>query len=290
MVASALLALVAAFLFALASVLQQKAASSVPDSEGLKAGLVTRLVRQPVWLLGLTSAGVGFAVQAVALALGSLIVVQPLLVTMLLFALPLGAKLSGRKLAASDWRWAIALVAGLAIFLLVGDPTDGLDRAQGSHWIVALAVVYPIVVVLVGAASRRRGPTRALMLGASAGILYGTTDALTKTVVRGLDDGVLAVLGNWEIWVLIVTISGAAFFQQSAYQSGGIAASVPAITGLEPVTGILLGIIIYDERFQAEGILEWSIMLIGATLAVVGALALARSAGRDEAVHAPTAT
>lgn len=287
MVASALLALLAAFLFALASVLQQKAASSVPDSVGLKAGLVTRLVRQPLWLLGLTAAGVGFAVQAVALALGSLIVVQPLLVTMLLFALPLGAKLSGRRLATSDWRWAIALVAGLAIVLLVGDPTDGLDRAQGSHWIVALAVVYPLVIVLVGAASRRRGASRALLLGASAGILYGTTDALTKTVVRSLDDGLVAVLGNWEIWVLIVTICGAAFFQQSAYQSGGIAASVPAVTGLEPITGILLGILIYEERFQAEGVLEWGLMALGATLAVLGALALARSAGRDEAAHAP---
>lgn len=289
MVLAAVLAVLAAFLFALASAIQQHAASSVPDEDALKAALVVRLVKQPMWLLGIAIDIAGFGVQAVALAVGSLIVVQPLLVTMVLFALPLGARFSGKKMLRSDWKWAICLVAGLAVFLIVGDPTVGLEQAPGRRWIVALVVIYPVVVTLVLAATRRKGAIRAFQLGAAAGILYGTTDALTKTVVRGLDDGLLDVAMNWELWLLAVTISGAAFFQQSAYQAGGLAASVPAVTGLEPVTGIVLGIIVYEERFQAEGILEWSIMLAGAALAASSALALARSSGRlDESSEPAT--
>lgn len=282
MLPAALLALVAAFFFALASVLQQRAASEVPDEDALKAGLMTRLLRQPLWLLGVGSAALAYVVQAVALGIGSLIVVQPLLVTMLLFALPLGARFAGRRLAPTDWAWAILLTTGLAGFLLVGDPTQGVDRAEPARWAVALVVLYPIVAVLVGSATVRRGATRALLLGSAAGILFGTSDGLTKAVVRGLDEGIGPTLRNWELLALVVSITTGFFFQQSAYQAGGLRASLPAITGLEPITGILLGVFVYHERFRVESLPGRVVLALTAIAAVSGALALARSAGRQE--------
>ena len=76
-------------------------------------------------------------VQAAALGFGSLLLVQPLLVTTLLFALPLGAAWAGRTLARSDRVWA----ALLAVFVVSGNPTDGVDRAPVRDWLPAGAVL-----------------------------------------------------------------------------------------------------------------------------------------------------
>jgi drug/metabolite transporter (DMT)-like permease len=287
---AATLALVAAFLFALASVLQQRAASSVPDTDALKARFVTRLLRQPMWLAGFGLDAVGYFTQAVALAFGTLIIVQPLLVTMLLFALPLGARFAGRRLARDDWRWAIVLTVGIATFLVVGDPSAGLDRGNGARWFVVLVVLYPIVAALVGAGAARRGAARALLLGAAAGTCYGITDALTKSVVRGIDDGIGAVLDNWETWALIVTIMAGAYLQQSAYQAGGLPASLPAVTGLEPVVGIVLGVVVYQERFRVQSAIGWLLLIGSAVAAIVAALNLARRAGEQETTASPAAS
>ncbi len=110
--------------------MQQRAASEVPDEESLGLGLVTRLVRQPIWLIGTGADTLGYVAQAVALALASLVLVQPLLATSLLFALPLGAWWAKRRLRRSDAAWALALTVGLAVFLIAGEPTDGVDRAD----------------------------------------------------------------------------------------------------------------------------------------------------------------
>jgi drug/metabolite transporter (DMT)-like permease len=289
MLVAAVLALIAAFLFAMASVLQQRAAATVPDEDALKASLVTRLLKQPIWLAGFGLDAAGYLTQAVALAFGTLIIVQPLLVTMLLFALPLSARFAGRRLARTDWLWAGLLTAGLGAFLIIGDPTAGLDRGNTARWLVMLVVLYPIVGALVASAAARRGATRALLLGAAAGLCYGITDALTKSVVRGFDDGIGGVLDNWETWLLVITIISGAFLQQSAYQAGGLRASLPAITGLEPVVGILLGIVVYEESFRVHSLIGWVLLVLSAAVAVVAALALARRAGeQEESVPAAT--
>ena len=94
----ALLALAAALLFALGTVLQQKAASTSPRRRRAPgAGLLLRMARRPVWLAGIAADAFGFVAQAVALTIGRLAVVQPLLVTSVVFALPLGARLTGQR-------------------------------------------------------------------------------------------------------------------------------------------------------------------------------------------------
>jgi len=84
-----LLALVAAFLFAVAATLQQKGALTLgvsPDSMRSLAGLV----RSRWWLVGTGALLCGYVVQTIALDHGRLAIIQPLLVTTVVFALPLG--------------------------------------------------------------------------------------------------------------------------------------------------------------------------------------------------------
>lgn len=158
---SVLCALLAALLFACASVAQQRAASAVPEGEAL----VASLIRSPRWWAGLIGDGGGYVMQAVALSLGSVLVVQPLIVTSLLFALPLSAKFSGIRITRSAWSLAIMLAISLAIFLVVGDPTEGDSNAPWSDWAVPLTITVAVAVAAtVGGLSKLDGGWRALLL------------------------------------------------------------------------------------------------------------------------------
>src|SRR3954447_495663 len=98
------LALAAAALFAVAAAAQQRSAAAVPDDRGPQ--LVLTLVRRPLWWVGTLADVGGYVAQAAPLGLGSLLLVQPLLVTGLLFALPLGARWAGRSLGRAELVWS----------------------------------------------------------------------------------------------------------------------------------------------------------------------------------------
>jgi drug/metabolite transporter (DMT)-like permease len=275
-VLAVVIALVAALLFAVAFVMQQRAAAEVPDEESLGVGLVTRLIRQPIWLIGTASDVLGYAAQAVALALASLVLVQPLLAASLLFALPLGAWWAKRRLRRSDAAWALALTVGLAVFLIAGEPTDGVDRADVTDWLIAGAVIVPVTAGCILVAARGRGARRAVLLAAATGILYGVGAALTKSTVSLLDDGFVGVVTSWEPYALVAAIGLGTYLQQAAFQAGDLAQSLPAVQVLEPVVAVVLGIALLQEELQADG-LQWVLIALAAVAMIVSTAALSRS-------------
>ncbi len=124
-------------LLAIASAAQQRAAASVPDDGGGGLRLMGVLLRNKLWWTGTLCDAGGFVCQAAALGVGSLLLVQPMLVTTLLFALPLGARWAHRRLRRSDWVWAGLLAVALATFVISGEPTAGIDRAPPERWLPA---------------------------------------------------------------------------------------------------------------------------------------------------------
>ena len=277
-------ALLSALLFAVGFVMQQRAASEVPDDESLGFGLVRRLVRRPIWLIGTGADSLGYVAQAVALGLGSLVLVQPLLATSLLFALPLGAWWAKRRLRRSDAVWALALTAGLAVFLVAGNPTEGVDLADIGPWLIAAAVFVPVTGACILVAARSRGARRAVLLAVATGILYGVAAALTKSTVSLLDDGFVGIVTSWEPYALVAAAGLGTYLQQSAFQAGDLSQSLPAVSVLEPVVAVVLGITLLQEDLQADG-LEWALIVVSGVAMIAATAALARS--QAEAVPEP---
>lgn len=275
-VLAAALALLAAVVLAVGSVAQQRSASAVPDAaHGVR--LVRALARRPLWWLGIGGDLGGYLLQAAALAVGSLLLVQPLLVTSLLFALPLGAWWAGRRLSGTDWGWAALLAAALAVFVVVGDPTAGVGRAGAGAWAPVAVVAAVLLAGFLLAAARTRGVSRAVLLAAGTGLCYGVGAALTKGVVDLIGDGAVALLTSWETYALVVVSAGGTMLQQSAFQAGALVAALPTMTVAEPVVAVVVGVAVLGERVQSDG-LELVGIGVLAALMVVATVGLARSA------------
>jgi drug/metabolite transporter (DMT)-like permease len=263
------LALGSALLFALGTALQQQAGAAAP-STGADASLLLRMARRPVWVAGIAADGVGFVTQAAALGVGRLAVVQPLLITSVVFALPLGMRLTGQRIRRAEMVSAALIVAALAAFVSMGSASGGHQEAPLHAWLLAALVCAAVCTPLVMLA--RRGPRaqRAALLGAAAGILFALSAALTKAVVDELHAGLLPVLDSWELYALIVVGYISMTLNQLALNTGALAATLAASTALDPVAGVVLGITLFGESLRA-GALP-AVVTVGSLLGALAAM------------------
>lgn len=242
-------ALLAALFFAVAAVAQQRAAAAVPAGDSL----VRALLRNPRWWAGIVGDIGGYAMQVAALALGAVLLVQPILVSALVFALPLAARLNGRRISARTWATALALVGALVCFLLVGNPSAGNTNAPLDDWLLPLIILVALIAAatIIGGSSADPGRC-ALLLGAASGSLYGLAAALTSYVTSLFDHGLGEVLASWQTWALIAAGITGVYLQQRAFQAGPLAASLPAVTIAEPLAAAFIGVTVLDERFRTN--------------------------------------
>jgi len=269
-------ALGSALCYALASVLQQRAAAAEPLDQSLRVGLLTRLMLRPLWVLGIGADVLGYVLQFIALGHGTLVVVQPLLVSGLLFALPFGALVSGRRMERRDWVGGGAVVVGLALFLVVAAPAKGRPVASG----VTLAAIGVATAVAAGAlllvARGRNGSPRAMLLATAGGLLYGFTAALTKTAAHLLDRGVVHLLTSWPTYALVAGGALGLLVTQSAFQAAPLAASLPMLTVVDPLASIAIGAFAFGENIASSPVAVLA-EVAGLAMLVWGVFTLARS-------------
>jgi hypothetical protein len=286
-----MLALVAAFLFALAAALQQKGALNLPELTLKSPASLLRLVGQTMWLLGTVALFVGYAFQAAALDRGRLAIIQPLLVMTIVFALPLGYFLTSQRVGRNEVVGAAVIVVGLALFAWYGDPAGGKENAPGSEWAIAIAVLVAICAVLLTFGGRGSLSLKAGVYGTVAGILFGLSAALTKPTLDFLHAGLDELLTHWEPYALAVAGVLGFVLQQISLGTGKLAPSVATVSVANPLVGIALGTILFDERLSRPA---WHVVVacIGLGVALVGAvlISLAREGADAEETSAPAAS
>ncbi|MGB3369934.1 MAG: DMT family transporter [Rhodococcus sp. (in: high G+C Gram-positive bacteria)] len=267
------LALIAAMLFACASVAQQSAAAAVPEG----TSLVSALLRSPRWWAGVIGDIGGYGMQVAALWVGSVLLVQPLVVSMLLFALPLSAKFSGFTMTRTTWLLAISLALALAVFIVVGDPTEGHSNAPFSEWLVPLVISAVVISTCAVAGFVLKNPGhRALLLGAAGGLLFGVAVAFTKFVSDLVENDFVGALTAWQTYALVGCGALGFYLQQVAFQAGPLSASLPAVTIGEPFGAAFLGITVLDERVR-DGPLALVVITVCVAVMIVSTIALSRS-------------
>jgi drug/metabolite transporter (DMT)-like permease len=278
---AASLALVAAFLFALAATLQQKGALNLPTISLADPMSLVRLAGQTMWLIGTLALFTGYLFQAGALDRGRLSIIQPLLVTTVVFALPLGYVLTGQHVGRREVIGAVAIIIGLGLFVAFGDPAGGNENASSSQWAIAIGLlsVFSVIVLVFGSGGSLA--MKAAVYGTVAGVLFGLSSALTKPTLNYLHESVGTMLSHWECYALAVAGVLGFVLQQVSLGTGRLAPSVATVSVANPLVGILIGILLLDERLSRPG---WHILVavVGLGLALVGAVVISLARGTPE--------
>ena len=272
---AATLALLAAICFALAATLWQKAALSMSGISFRRPKSLLLLLTRWVWLLGLVAQVVGVLLQAAALDRGRVSIIQPLLVTTVIWALPLGYFLTKQTIGAREVIGAAIIVVGLALFALFGQPAAGVDNAPGSDWVASILVICAVCVSLLVFANRGSLSMKAAFLGTVAGLLYGLSATLMKPVVESLHTESLgAVVAGWQFWVWAAAGLIGFGFQQLSLSTGKLVPSVAAVSVANPVVSVILGALVLQERLEKNP--PWhAVVAVGALgLALVGSVVI----------------
>ncbi|MEV6612017.1 DMT family transporter [Kutzneria sp. NPDC051319] len=265
-----LLAVLASAMNAAASVLQRKA-----DREQSAFGLrmLLDVVRRPVWLAGIGCVVLGFGLQAVALAVSPVSVVQPLLISELPLTLLLASMVFRRSIADRDWWAVLAMAAGLAVFSYCLEPSGGEPlRAPLWTWIVGLAATLLLMGALVLGGRRCSSGRRAALLGLATGVGFGTTAVLVAAVGAA---GVGSMFVTWQTYALVVLGPASFLLLQNTLQAGPLVASQPGMTLSNPLVATAWGFTVFGEHARGGGWLAGEIL--GAALIAVGTLTLVRS-------------
>jgi drug/metabolite transporter (DMT)-like permease len=233
--------------FGLTSALQHRATQQVRQREALQPGLLFDLAQQRVWLLSLVANAFGVILQWVALTTGPLVLVQPLLVTGLLFGVLFSGSFDRVVLLGAG-----LCVAGLAAFLLVARPEgDTTEITLGAVLPLAIGLA-AILAVCLAVAAHRPGNTRALALAVAAGVLYGVSAGLAKLAAEELSQGILVLLTHWPIYAVAVCGPLGFLLSQNAFQAErALAPALAVITILDPLVGIGIGILWLGEELHS---------------------------------------
>jgi drug/metabolite transporter (DMT)-like permease len=243
---------------------------------------VFRLARRPVWLLGIASMILGFGFQISALRFGPLALVQPVLVLELLFVFAYMAVSRRVKVRRRDWLAAVAMSAGISLFLRLASPSGGRRHAPGSSWWLTGLITLGIVLLILGlafgpggrpGASRSR---RAALLGTATGISWGFVAAVIKELSSHLGDGIGAVFSNWSPYVLVAVGAATIMLASHALAAGPLAASQPGFTILDPFSASLLGLFLFSEHIKA-GVPDLAGEALALSIVIAGVTVLSHS-------------
>lgn len=231
------------------------------------------------WWTGMVISLAGFAFQGLALAFGSLILVQTITVLSLTFALPLGAWVTGRRVTKTELFWGYVLTGCVMVLVIYGRPTGGDAHPPWWQWALACAGGLLVVVALLGLSRNRiSNGNRALLLGVAGGTAFAYVALLTKGVTeRFHDGGLFTVATTGEVYGLGVAAVAALTLQQMSFSAGAVHQAVPASTVTTPVVSLGLGVVVLGEWFSVDGA---ALMLLGATLTVM-VLATVRLAHKE---------
>lgn len=242
------LALLSAVTFAGSTSVQHHAAENAPDGMRGPLALVRHLVTQPLWLVGQVLAIVGLVLHATALHLGSIAVVQPIVISGVVLAVPVRSALSRR------WPWPREMVAvvvaavGLTAFLVASRPSHGTEAPQQGPALAITGIGVLLAVVAALGSRLARHPTRqSFLLGITAGVLFGVVAGLMKAVLHDITTGLVPLVTSWSTWALIVLGVVAVITNQHAYRLARLSASMPVLNVVDGVVAIAFGYFAFNE-------------------------------------------
>ncbi|HET9876365.1 MAG TPA: DMT family transporter [Mycobacterium sp.] len=275
------LGLTASFFFALAGYLQQRAARATERRgqtviSGL-GSLMARLVTSRVWLIGWCVNLAGFVAQAVALHLGSIAIVQPMLATQLLFALPMSCLELRRWPTVRDWAAGVAICGGLVLFLIsLGSAPMG-GRPDRFQILIAAAVILAAIVLLLVSARRLTPELLNVLAAGAAGLCFSMTAVFIALTGDDLaNHGIGYTATDWVGYGLAGSTLLGLVLEQAAFANGPLPWAIATKDSVNPIASFAIGILAFPLVLPT-GPQHLAGITAAAMLLLAGAVGLAHS-------------
>ncbi|WP_270886207.1 DMT family transporter [Pedococcus sp. 5OH_020] len=268
--------------FALSTALKHRSATLITPARGRRGTVrvvhfLRHTVRHPWWLAGLLADAAGLGLQAAALHLGAVSVVQPVLVSAIVTSLVLGHLTARTRISRRELGWGVLLVVAIAAFLVASGAPKAVSQ-EADHGVAAMAGLLAVGIAagsIVLARHLRRGG-RAATIGVAVGTSYACTAVLLKAVTNvAADHGVGGALSSWQLPALILSGAAGMALAQLAFRAGPLNASLPAIATVDPLASVALGVAVYDEHLRTG---TWAVtgQVVALVVLAVAATALSR--------------
>ena len=270
-------ALIAAVLYGTGAALQQRQAAAAPSQAAGRPRLLLLLVRRPWWLLGIGVELGGFATHAVALRTGPLTIVQMLVASSLLFSVATVRVWSGRRLSWTAWAAVLAVIVGIASFVVLASPAGGDAGAPGGSGPAGLAaaVLAACAVPLAAAGLAAAGRRRAVLLAVAAGLADAGIAVVTMAFSHVVSGGVTGMAGSWATYALMLGGPCSLLLTQTAYQAGRPMITLPVVAVVTPVASLAVGNLLLGESAQL-GVLSGAAAVLAVLVTAAGLVVLAR--------------
>jgi drug/metabolite transporter (DMT)-like permease len=286
---SVVFALAAAFSNSFNVVSQHVASIRSPVGvKGLAVGFY--LIRQPLWLLGVVAMAAAFVFQAIALYKGKLSVVQPLLVTELVFTLVLFRFWLHGAVKAGAWLAASVTCTGLGLFLLVSEPQGGHPQPTAGAWLSAMLTMTGLTAGCVMLASGGSPVRRAGFYAAGSGIVWATMATFIKSTTDDFSaHGLAGMLAHGSIYAVVLTGIAGAVLTQAALHTGPLSISQPLMVTVDPLVSIVLGVWLFGEHFAGAG-LRMVVAVVAFAVMAAGVVFMTRTSPEVFEAPAPPAS
>ncbi|MDA8264251.1 MAG: DMT family transporter [Actinomycetota bacterium] len=261
------LALAAALCNALATIFERIGVETAPEDSSMRWKLMAHVLRRPTWWLGLLSMLGAFGFQVAALDQGGLTLVQPLLVTELIFLALVLRFWFGRPLGWREAFGVVLTVAGLATFLAISNQGGGSLVPDQLGWLLMVIATVGAAALCVSLARVGSRPWRSAWYGAAAAIAFAVSAAFMKASTVLVHRGGLPVLfTHFEPYGIAVAGLAGLFLAQNAFLAGPITASQASLVIVDPLASIIIGVGLFGDNLRG-GI--GALALDAATLALM---------------------
>lgn len=277
-----LCSLVSAVFFAVGTQRQSVAVRSDPRLAHISPKSIVQLLRNPTWLLGMTLMGLGTVLNVLALTMAPIMVVQPLGCVALVLTTLINARDQGLSITKGTWvSVAVCTFGSVSFVLLAIRATHENPIDLGERWTVITVMAVVAVVFGGGAFLRRKASGGAFFYILGAGILFGLTAVLVRTVALAITRWDHDVPFWQQLpWAPLIAMAVAGllgqYFNQHAYSSGPPELVIAGLTVIDPMVGVAVGITVLGELHPDVSALHAALMVLVGVIAIVGVVALAR--------------
>jgi drug/metabolite transporter (DMT)-like permease len=269
-------ALGAALLYSAGVTLQAVEARDAPAEESLKPSLLKRLVTRPRWLGGTACVVAGWAMQAAALMLAPISIVQPALAVSVVALLFIGVRVFGEAARGRELAAAMAIVVGVG-GLVLASPGQSDTHAHALRLTLGMGALG--TVALAPYALRGHRCFGALVV-VSAGLAYAWTGLSTKFVADGMSSGAWVPAAAW-LGATVAAAGVGLLSEMTALQSRSPIRVFPVVLVVQIVVAVLLAPLLAGERWRPDPLLVAGLVIsLGVLTAGTRALAGARAVGR----------